>query len=125
LVDALLDSLRARNQNLTRAVVWDVRALRKLGDPRFVVVANATTQDGQFHGNFRDELFAVYIVNDSLSRVVATLGDFPTARWHDYQVWVDSVTPDSVIVRGRGDTYGDQRTRHSFALPPADPPSRR
>src|SRR5690349_23587122 len=65
---------------------------------------------------FRDELFGAFVVNDSLSRIVATLGDFPTARWHDYHVWVDSVTPDSVIVRGRGDTYGDQPSRHVQSL---------
>ncbi len=85
--------------------------------------------DGKFSGV--GELFGVFVVDSTFSRVKRVLHVFPTRRWHDYRVYLDAVDADSITVLGEGVAFRDEsvgfrfdwqgRTRREFAwTPPVD-----
>lgn len=112
----LLTSLRVafRNENpkLAQVGVLDLKAWDTLG-PR-IVLGWAIVPDHVFRGNFSDEMFGVFVVNDSLNRIERVLGTFPTRSWRDYEVRFGKLTADSIEVLGESDTYGDDPTRHAY-----------
>lgn len=118
MLEAARDTLLARNARAACATIWDVRPLHPVGLPQHVVIVRGLVCDKVFRGALSDELFGIFLANDSLTRIVGTLGVVPTRRWNDYTLTVDRVTRDSVVIRGRGDMYGDAPWRHAYALPP-------
>jgi hypothetical protein len=109
---ALLDSIRVRFRQASPAIdevsILEVRTPGYLPpDRRRALLAWGVRKDHTFRGSFNDELFGVFIVNDSLTRIVRTLEIIPTPRWLDYAMRIDRVTVDSVFVRGEGATYRD------------------
>lgn len=62
------------------------------------------------------EIYAVIGLDSTLSRVTVRYGTFPRPRLGDYTVWFDApARDDSLVVLGRGATYGDQEIRLAFA----------
>ncbi len=60
------------------------------------------------------QLFGVFVIDSSFTRVDRVLYVFPTRRWLDYVVRFGEVDPDSITVLGQGDMYGDQRVAWKF-----------
>jgi hypothetical protein len=114
--DRLLANLRAafqrENPKLTQVGVLDLKAWDFVG-PR-VVLGWAIVPDHVFRGDFKDEMFGVFVVNDSLSRVERVVDTFATPRWLDYEVRFGRLTGDSVEVLGRGATYSDGPMRRWY-----------
>ena len=114
----LLDSIRAILRLTTPAIdevaILEVRA-GPMGDPRRALLAWGIRKDRQFHGSFAEELFGVFVVNDSLTRLLRTIDVIPTPRWHDFDMRIVSVTRDSIHLRGQGATYGDAPFSRAYA----------
>ena len=75
------------------------------------------------HYSFTDpkragEIFAVFAVDEQLRRPTRLLGYFITPRLRDYDAWLLQARGDSVVVCGRGDSYGDQARRWAFPFDP-------
>ncbi|HET9253043.1 MAG TPA: hypothetical protein VFP58_13095 [Candidatus Eisenbacteria bacterium] len=96
---------RQKNPRLSQIGVLELRSWDFLG-PR-VVVGWGIVSDRVFRGDFRDEMFGVFVLDESLTRVERVLDVFPTPRWFDYQLQITRLTGDSVYVAGAGATYGD------------------
>jgi len=113
----LLDSIAAVLRGVN-PVIGDIALLELQApyydSPRRAALVWGVRHDHQFQGNFRDELFAVLVVNDSLTRVLQVIDTIPTPRWLDYDLRFERVTPDSIIVVGKGATYGDAPLRRSY-----------
>lgn len=107
ILNALRTAFRDTNPAIERVAVLEVRSADSNGR-RYALLARGTRADGEFRGNFADELFGVFVVNDSLTDVLSVLDVFPTARWRDFDVRFTRVTADSLYVAGAGATYGDQ-----------------
>ncbi|MDH3456795.1 MAG: hypothetical protein OER90_08135 [Gemmatimonadota bacterium] len=107
---------RDRNAAIKHITVLEVRSPFVESTHR-AVVARGIRGDRQFQGDFADELFGLFVLNDSLTRVLAVLDMFPTPRWRDFEVELARVTPDSLYLEGRGATYGDQPLRRSYTWP--------
>ncbi len=105
LLAALKQAFQERNPKLTKVGVLELRSWDFLG-PR-VVLGWAIVGDKVFRGDFRDEMFGVFVVNESLTRVDRVVDVFPTPRWFDYELHFTRLTGDSVEVAGAGATYGD------------------
>lgn len=70
------------------------------------------------------EIFGVFLVDSAFTRLTRTLEVFRSPRQRDYDVWIARTTGDSIIVCGRGISYGDQTERRAYPLeyPPATDP---
>ena len=112
LIGALRASFQRRNPKLAHVGVLDLEAWDFQG-PR-VVLGWAIVRDHTFRGNFEDEMFGVFVVNESLTRVERVVDTFPTGRWFDYEVRFGRLTADSIEVLGRGATYSDDPTRRTY-----------
>ena len=80
------------------------------------VLVHAPTPQGMF--GHSGELFGVFLADRLLSRIVNTLEVFPELRQGDYTAFfVAEVAPDSIIVIGQGQDYGDNQVVHRFHCP--------
>ena len=75
---------------------------------RYLVMARGIRRDQQFQGNFEDELFGIFLLDDSLFHILRTVDIIPTQRWGDYAVRVVKITKDTLTIHGEGTSYGDQ-----------------
>ena len=114
LVPILAETLQTRNPALANCEFLEIRAPFP-GSHSRAAVARGVSADRIFRGNFADELFAVAVLDDSLTRIQAILDWFPTPRWNDYEVRLTTVTVDSLHIEGRGATYGDQRLVRGYS----------
>lgn len=112
LISALRTSFQKKNPKLGQVGVLDLKAWYFLG-PR-LILGWAIVKDHQFRGDFNDEMFGVFVVNESLTRVERTVDIFPTRSWFDYEVRFGRFTADSVEVLGMGATHGDDPTRRLY-----------
>jgi hypothetical protein len=112
LIAALRASFQQKNSKLGQVGVLDLKSWDFEG-PR-VVVGWAIVKGRVFRGDFSDEMFGVFVVNDSLTRVERVVDMYPTPRWFDYEVRFGRLTADSVEVLGRGATYGDDPQRRIY-----------
>lgn len=106
ILDSIRSVLRLTTPAIDEVAILEVRA-GPIGDPRRALLAWGIRKDRQFQGSFAEELFGVFVVNDSLTRILRTVDVIPTPRWLDFEMRLESVTRDSIRVRGQGATYGD------------------
>jgi hypothetical protein len=83
----------------------------------YVAIAWGIRSDRNFNGSFQDELFGILVLDSTLTGVRKVLDVFPTERWYDYSVRIEALTGDSIIIAGRGDTYGDATMRKAYPWP--------
>ena len=115
LQDQIRMEFNKTNPRIARIGILDVEGWHLLG-PR-VVVAWGIRPDLNFSGDFSDELFGVFLTDDSLTVISRVLDVFATPRWLDYYVRIQKLTMDSVIVVGEGMTYGDEPMRRAYVRP--------
>lgn len=106
--------LQEVNPIIEHVAIFEVRAPWH-EDRRRVVLAWGVRKDRVFRGRFEDELFGVFVMNDSLTRVLRTLDVMPTRRWLDYEWHIANIRMDSVFLSGRGATYGDEPLKKAYA----------
>jgi hypothetical protein len=111
-----LDQLRAEfqrtNPRIVKVTIIEVRAWDIFG-PR-AVVATGIRSDMNFSGDFTDELFGIFLANDSLTQVTKVIDKFRTPSWLDYNIRIESLSSDSIIVAGEGATYRDLPMRKAY-----------
>lgn len=97
MVTALGDAFRERNPGISSVSLLEFRRVAAGGGGN-LVVARGVRPRGRPP---EDELFGVFVFDDSLQRIQRTLDVFPTPRWLDYDVAIARATGESVWVRGR------------------------
>lgn len=115
--DSLLADIRVEMQN-TNAQISDIQVLdTKPRLSQYWVVARGIVATDNYKGSLEDELFGIFVVDQSFTRVVDTIDVFPTPRWRDYNLWIASHSSDRITVEGRGATYQDNATQKSYHVP--------
>ncbi|MCK4794301.1 MAG: hypothetical protein KAV87_61810 [Desulfobacteraceae bacterium] len=105
------------NANIKHVAILDLQAFH-YDQARYVLVGWSISEDRSFNGDPNDELFGVFVVNPELTRIEEILDIIPTPRWLDYELLIESVTADSVVVTGRGTTYDDSPIRRAYKWEP-------
>jgi len=82
LVPAIREVLRRENPRIDTAEVLEVKTVPR-GGP--TVAVGLGHSDAGFQGDFRDELFGIFVVDTQAARVLRTLQFIPTPRWGDYE----------------------------------------
>lgn len=108
---SLAGAFRERNPGISSVTLLEYRRVAEGGGANFVL-ARGFRPRGQ---PFDDELFGVFMFDDSLARIVRTIDVFPTPRWLDYTIRIERADGESLVVTGAGLTHGDTPTRRSYA----------
>ena len=122
ILNILLSQFRDRNPKIGFVELYDIRALfLNPGYPwpktnRYLVLARGIRSDFNFAGTWEDELFGLFVFDNSLSSVTHTVAIIPSKRWGDYMVRIVEISKDSVTVHGNGMTYDDQEFDARFYL---------
>ena len=110
-------------RNLAEFNILEVMKSPCISNPAgYAVLARAVGQDRAAGGPQFDlsrELFAVFLVNPSMTRVTKSFPPFPSKRWDDYAAYFDLDAADTtIVVWGEGATYGDEETRYTYPCAP-------
>ena len=114
LVDAVRSAFKKKNPIVEKVTILETRSAAPRGP--HVLIAEGVRQDEEFHGNFEDELFGVFLLSSDQTRIEKVIELMPTPRWRDYALKIESLTTTRVVVTGQGDTYGDQPMRRIYDL---------
>jgi hypothetical protein len=114
LLGELREVFQKRNPAIEHVAILDLKALYyNLGG--CVFVGWGIRGDQMSHDDANNELYGVFVADSKLTRITQVLEIMKTPRWQDYGLFIETLTADSVVIVGRGLTYGDQRIRRVYA----------
>lgn len=87
---------------------WGTKEVRNFG------LFWACNKDRHFRGDFSEELFGVFLLDELYKKPIKVIKIFNTRRWLDYTVTITDITWDSITVEGKGTTYGDQAMTETY-----------
>jgi hypothetical protein len=121
IVDTIRSEFRKRNPIIQNVTLLDLVTSYQTGGVTYFVVARGIREDGNFAGSFEDELFGLFVVDATFTRVVRVVDIFPTQRWADYFVEIERPVRDSIVLLGQGG-YGDVQLHRAYPMDPNQPP---
>ena len=100
--------------------VTHIHVLNLIADPsrpghRYAALATATTSEPV---ELSDELFGVFVVDSTITRIERVVETFPSGRLRDYTVLISFPTSDTLLVRGFGTMDSESSIRHPYAWSP-------
>ena len=111
-LDTLRGILRTQNPAISRVAFREIQSIDY--GRYYFAIGWGVRADMNFRGSFEDELFVILRIDSSLTRIAEVLELIPSPRWLDYKFTIDAITGDSLIVVGKGDTYGDGPQRRAY-----------
>ena len=103
------------NPNIAHVRIVDMRpTLTEI--PKYLVVGWGIRADRTFRGNFGDELFGLFLVDESLSSVDKVMDFIPTPRWHDTEMRITKVDASKAVLEAKGETYGVISLRREYDM---------
>jgi hypothetical protein len=106
MIVALVDAFTSRSPNARRVSIVEFRREGRGGGAN-LVLARGVRPDGRFEGRAEDDLFGVFVFDDSLKRVRRTVAMFPSPRFGDTHMEFERTTPDSVFLVGWAEASGE------------------
>jgi hypothetical protein len=106
---------RKRNPNIAHVRIVDMRPTLT-ETPQYLVLGRGIRADRSFRGNFEDELFGLFLVDESLSDVEKVMDFIPTPRWHDTEMRIARVDASKAVLEATGGTYGGRLLRREYDL---------
>ena len=104
-----------RNPNIALVRIVDMRpTLTEV--PKYLVLGWGIRADRTFRGNFEDELFGLFLVDESLSSVEKVMDFIPTPRWHDTEMRITRVDASAAVLEATGETYGGRLLRQKYDM---------
>ena len=111
----LKSEFRRRNPQIARVKIVDVRPAW-FEQPKYLVLGWGIRADLHFKGSFEDEMFGLFIVDESLSAVEHVIDFIPTPRWHDTEMRITKLDASVAVLEARGETYGNGLLRRTYDL---------
>lgn len=106
MIVALEEAFAARNPRASRVSIVEFRREARGGGAN-LVLARGVKPDEVYEGRPEDELYGVFVFDDSLRRIRETVAMFPTPRWKDARLRFDRTSAESVFVLGWAATSGE------------------
>lgn len=105
-----------QNPNVDEIHLMDIYSKTR-GSDYYIVLAHGIRGDRQFCGSLEDELFGLFVVDNSFMKVIVVLDIIPTLRWNDYTMSLEKPMNDSIVLIGEGLSYADENFRRSYLWP--------
>jgi hypothetical protein len=106
MIVSLVDAFTARNPAARHITIVEFRREGSGGGAN-LVLARGAKPDAAFEGRTEDELFGVFVFDDSLRRIRQTVAMFPSPRGGGTSLRFDRTTAESVFVLGWASTSGE------------------
>jgi hypothetical protein len=106
MIVALSDAFAARNPSARRVTIVEFRR-EGAGGGANLVLARGARPDAAYDGPADDELFGVFVFDDSLRRIRQTVTIFPSPRRGETRMRFDRTNAESVFVYGWASTSGE------------------
>jgi hypothetical protein len=106
---------RRRNPQIAHVKIVDVRPAM-FEKPKYLVLGWGIRADRHFKGSFEDELFGLFIVDESLSAVEKVIDFIPTPRWHDTEMRIKKLDASVAVLEAKAETYGYGLLRRTYNL---------
>lgn len=121
ILSTLCAQFRLRNARISTVEIKDIRTLEPGPEAltnrnKYLILARGVRSDQSYQGPLEDELFGIFVLDDSLFSILRTIDIFPTRRWLDYAVRIVMVSEDTLTIHGEGDSYGDNRFDKRYPL---------
>ncbi len=105
IIDKLKIEFQKRNPNIALVRIVDMRpALTEI--PKYLVLGWGIRADRDFKGRSEDELFGLFLVDESLDKVEKVMDFIPSPRWLDTEMRITSVDATRAVIKAKGETYG-------------------
>ena len=106
---------RKHNPNIAHVRIVDTRpTLTEV--PKYLVLGWGIRADRTFRGTLGDELFGLFLVDESLSSVERVMDFIPSPRWYDTEMRITRVDASGAVLEARGETYGGRLFRREYDL---------
>jgi hypothetical protein len=105
IIDKLKIEFKKRNEKIEHIRILAVRP-PPIGD-KYLVVVWGIRADWDFKGVFIDELFGLFIIDDSLQQVEKVIDFIPTPRWGDTEMRIAKLDTDFIVLEAIGMTYDE------------------
>jgi hypothetical protein len=113
-----------RNPKIAHVRIIDMRpTLTEV--PKYLVLGWGIRADRTFRGDFGDELFGLFLVDESLSGVERVIDFIPTPRWYDTGMRITRVDASEAVLEATGETYGGRLLRRRYDMTKVGRPPRR
>jgi hypothetical protein len=106
MIVALEQAFTARNPRASSVLIIEFRR-EGLGGGANFVLARGVKPDELFEGRVEDELFGVFVFDDSLRRIRQTVAMFPTPRWNETRMRFERTSAESIFLMGWASTSGE------------------
>lgn len=106
---------RKRNPNIALVKIIDMRPTLTEA-PKYLVLGWGIRADRTFRGKFEDELFGLFLVDESLSAVEKVMDFIPTPRWHDTEMRIQRLDASEAVIEATGETYGGSLLRRKYDM---------
>jgi hypothetical protein len=116
LLSSLQSELQRVNPSITFVEVYDIEHISITDSTRYILVALGHG----IHRGWKDssqvgEIFGVFGIDSALSHVTRVYDMFPTPRMSNYELFfAHSPVTDSIVLVGKGATYGDEPMRRTY-----------
>lgn len=120
MIVALEQAFAARNPRASSVSIVEFRR-EALGGGANLVLARGARPGEVFEGRVEDELYGVFVFDDSLRRIRETVAMFPTPRWKGARVRFERTTAESVFVFSWASASGETLMTTGFAWGAAAP----
>lgn len=112
-LEEIRDHFKQLNPDIQSIQLQDVKPRHT----QYWVLARGIREDEHFQGSLEDELFGLFVIDVQFSNVLRVVDIFPTSRWNDFRVWIDSHSMETIVIKGVGATYEDQPMMREYAVP--------
>ena len=106
MIVALVEAFTARNPEARRVSIVEFRR-EATGGGANLVLARGARPDAAFSGHAQDDLFGVFVFDDSLRRIRRIVTIFPAPRAGETQMRFTGTNAESVYVFGWASTSGE------------------
>jgi hypothetical protein len=117
MIVALVDAFTARHAPARGVSIVEFRR-EGTGGGANLVLARGARPDAAFGTNPEDELFGIFVFDDSLRRIRSTVTIFPAPRRGETQVRFERSTAESVFILGWSSASGETLLTTGFAWRP-------
>lgn len=104
-----------RNPKIAHVKIVDVRP-GMFERPKYLVLGRGIRADLHFKDSFEDELFGLFVVDESLSTVEKVLDFIPTPRWNDTEMRITKLDASKAVLDAKGETYRNTLLRRTYDL---------
>lgn len=114
LLQQMQNAFKKKNKNIEEITLHQLKPF--YGHPiKYLVLAYGIRADEKFSGSFEDELFGIFVVDKSFTKVLCVIDFIPSQSWKDYRMELKIPDANTILVVCKGIDYGNQKMTKKYS----------